>query len=56
MNSNALTYPNSKTLDQLIDLQALKSPNQIAISMGTNLLPIMNYSKGPTKLRIIYVK
>ncbi|SEJ42897.1 non-ribosomal peptide synthetase [Bacillus thuringiensis] len=34
MNSNALTYPNSKTLDQLIDLQALKSPNQIAISMG----------------------
>ncbi|WP_074625135.1 non-ribosomal peptide synthetase [Bacillus cereus] len=34
MNSNALTYPNLKTLDQLIDLQALKSPNQIAISMG----------------------
>ncbi|PFL90852.1 non-ribosomal peptide synthetase [Bacillus cereus] len=34
MNSNALTYPNSKTLDQLIDLQALESPNQIAISMG----------------------
>ncbi|PEZ37093.1 non-ribosomal peptide synthetase [Bacillus cereus] len=34
MNSNALTYPNSKTLDQLVDLQALKSPNQIAISMG----------------------
>lgn len=34
MNSNVLTYPNLKTLDQLIDLQALKSPNQIAISMG----------------------
>ncbi|MCU7668197.1 non-ribosomal peptide synthetase [Bacillus thuringiensis] len=34
MNLNALTYPNSKTLDQLIDLQTLKSPNQIAISMG----------------------
>ncbi|MDA2704712.1 amino acid adenylation domain-containing protein [Bacillus cereus] len=34
MNSNALTYPHSKTLDQLIDLQSLKSPNQIAISMG----------------------
>ncbi|PFJ19175.1 non-ribosomal peptide synthetase [Bacillus cereus] len=34
INSNTLTYPNSKTIDQLIDLQALKSPNQIAISMG----------------------
>lgn len=34
INSNTLAYPNSKTLDQLIDLQALKSPNQIAISMG----------------------
>ncbi|MGE7624072.1 amino acid adenylation domain-containing protein [Viridibacillus sp. NPDC096237] len=34
MNSNAQKYPNSKTLDQLIDIQALESPNQIAISMG----------------------
>ncbi|HDR6315510.1 TPA: amino acid adenylation domain-containing protein [Bacillus thuringiensis] len=34
INSNTLAYPNSKTLDQLIDRQALKSPNQIAISMG----------------------
>lgn len=56
MNSNALTYPNSKTLDQLIDLQALKSPNQIAISMGDKSITNYELQQRSTKLRIIYVK
>ncbi|WP_242223488.1 non-ribosomal peptide synthetase [Bacillus cereus group sp. BfR-BA-01380] len=34
INSQIQEYPGSKTLDELIDIQAMKSPNQVAISMG----------------------
>jgi fengycin family lipopeptide synthetase D len=34
INSNTQKYPTCKTLDRLIDIQASKLPNQVAISMG----------------------